>query len=136
MVDNGQVPKIRKAPPDRLTVVERISHTRSGHGTKPYGKPYEIALESNEQPYERELVADKEPSKLVVGCWVELPGLILVRNDDADKPLLVGYLGCAVCHDFVVPPGTSGPFMPRDPAALQITSPDGPAHYTLTVFPR
>jgi hypothetical protein len=112
-------------------------------------------LESDEQPYERRMLATENWKPLDCG-WISEVGMLLLRNDEgffsvrptpeqrAEVALRV--IELAFSSTFVtpgsdgerilVPPGESCRFFPKDAKSLRVRCCSGRAQYTISLAPR
>ncbi|MFA5056488.1 MAG: hypothetical protein WC485_00105 [Opitutaceae bacterium] len=136
---------------NRVTIVEHVYHQRQG------GEPVEFVtrcsrkLNSDEQPYIRELLITEKWMALDCG-WVNNPGLLLIRNKEGDTPgkiptpaeaselaqriIQVAFDANDSDASWLIMPGESMRAVPRNASRLSIRSLHGNIRASLCLMPR
>lgn len=167
LTDAGGPPIIVEAPrKSRITVVDMVYHQPADlPPTTMLGDAMRFSreLESDEQPYERRLLATEDWKPLDCG-WISKVGMLLLRNDEgffsvrptpeqraevalrvieitfdyclnpSDSPLCSSTDPYGRC--ILVPPGESCRFFPEDAKSLRVRCRSGRAQYTISLSPR
>ena len=135
MSDNRPSPvKDQPTVRHRLTVVEKLYHQTHGGEPTCIESTYEMQLQTDEEVYSRNTVADKTPVRLDLGWLNDKPvNQIVITNRETapDKLIKIGF-DDSVMH-FVVLPGQSSRFLPA--GSVMISCLHGPAKYKIQVIP-
>lgn len=138
------VPRPRKGPPARLSVVEQVYHQLTeGGGPAVVETRFSRWLETDEQPWRRtakgEDAAGPEWKPLNLGWLAGGPvGMIVLRNEavEKDRNIWLAVKTANAPEAFArVRPGESVRFEPAGYTDYLARSPDGPARYTLAAIP-
>lgn len=137
-----------RRPKDRLTVIDSVYHQAPGKDPDQYETKFSRPLESEEQVYDRDLIATEEWTQLDKG-WIESCSQLLIMNTEgktvqtilsqeenselAEKILEIRQ-GTEVT--WLVPPKESVRGIPANLDTIFIRCRKGTANYTVVLFPR
>lgn len=141
-------PGPEKEPPDRLTVRDHIYHLPFEGRSFSVEHPFERALGTHEQVYERSQRATLEWKPLDLG-WVEHVGMVFIRNDaglnlqrkpsTAEKSAIALQVLELRFDDskgvWLIPPGESMHGTPDNARRLEVRGHVAGSKYTIAVIP-